>query len=332
MTIRIAVDAMGGNGPKVTVAACLDILKTHPDIQINLFGDEASIKSQAATFPDTLNIFHADESILDEDTVATALKQKKQSSMRLALNSVKEGVSDCCVSAGNTGVLMAMSRYVLKMLPGVSRPAICAVLPTMDTKKHIRMLDLGANVEASSDVLLQFAVIGSRLSELVDGIGKPKVALLNIGEEHHKGNDTIKHAAHLLKEHPLINYVGFVEPNYIFKGDVDVVVCDGLLGNVALKSIEGTSKLIKSYLKNAFTANLLTKVIALIATPVLNRIAKDMSTSSRNGASLVGLNATVIKSHGGANRKGFAQAIKNAYHEAIRSIPEQVKSGLKTEE
>lgn len=326
--ISLAIDLMGGSGPKTTIPACYNFIKQTPDVHLHLFGTSDSQNLLKPIHKDQWTFHLCHESVSDDDTVSTALKKRKQSSMRLALDYVKSGGASALVSAGNTGVLMAMSRYVLKMLPGVDRPAISGVLPTLSAEHGVRMLDLGANVDASADVLLQFAIIGSLLAQSVDGVDNPRVGLLNIGEEHHKGNDTIKRAAQLISEHPDINYIGFIEPNYLFSQQADVVVCDGLLGNVALKSIEGTSKLIKHFIKECFTRNIFFRLLSLLAWPALHLIGKQMSTSRRNGASLVGLRSTVIKSHGGANTKGFAQAIKNAYYEVKRAVPEKVNQEL----
>ncbi len=325
--VSIAIDIMGGEGPSVTIPASLKFAKEFPDCQLHLFGT-SDTSSKLENLPNNMTFHESQESVTDHDSVSVALKQRKTSSMRLGLNFVKSGHAEAFVSAGNTGVLMAMSRYVLKMLPGVDRPAISGVLPTKSPDFGVRMLDLGANVDAPAEVLLQFAVIGMLLARHVDGIKKPRIGLLNIGEENHKGNDTIKRAAQLIDEHPDLHYVGYIEPNHLFSQKADVVVCDGLLGNVALKSIEGASKLIKSYIKSVFTSNLFFRLLGFICWPALNSIAKQMSTSSRNGATLVGLRATVVKSHGSANAKGFAQAIKNAYYEVKRSVPEKVNQEL----
>lgn len=328
MTIAIAIDVMGGGGPSVTIPACLSSSKSLTDVHLHLFGTQEAFSSLEDSLPSNVSIHPCEEVVSDDDSVAFALKHKKKSTMRVALDHVKSGQSKAMVSAGNTGVLMAMSRYVLKMLPGVDRPAISAVLPTRDPNKDLRMLDLGANVDASSDVLLQFAVIGSLLSMHVDGIRQPRVGLLNIGEEHHKGNDTIKRAAQLLEEHSEIHYVGFVEPHCLFNNQADVVVCDGLLGNVALKSIEGTTKLLKHFLANYFKSGVYGRLVGLICYPLFKKLSASISTSKRNGATLAGLRATVIKSHGSATTKGFAQAIKNAYDEVSQSVPDKINQEL----
>ena len=247
--------------------------------------------------------------------------------MRVALNLVKEGVADACVSAGNTGALMATSRFVLKMLPGINRPAICTALPS--AKTHTWMLDLGANIECDAEHLFQFALMGSVLAEAVDGNSQPAIGVLNIGEEEIKGNEQVKEAARLISESDL-NYKGFAEGDDIYKGDFDVIVCDGFVGNIALKTSEGVAKMIATFIKREFTRNLFTKLAALIAMPVLKAFRRSIDPRRYNGATMLGLRGIVIKSHGGADSMAFGNAIKVAILEVREHVPERISSFLQT--
>jgi glycerol-3-phosphate acyltransferase PlsX len=260
-----------------------------------------------------------------DELPSQALRGKKDSSMRVAINLVKEGSAHACVSAGNTGALMATARFVLKTLPGIDRPAIIAALPTI--KGHTHVLDLGANVDSTADHLLEFAVMGSVLTSAVDNVERPTVGLLNIGEEEIKGNERVKEAARLLGASEL-NYVGFVEGDDVWKGVVDVVVCDGFSGNVALKSSEGVAHMISHYLKQEFRRNVFTKLAGLIALPVLNGLRRKIDPRRYNGASLVGLQGIVIKSHGNADTFAFTNAISEALLEVEKQVPQRISSKL----
>jgi glycerol-3-phosphate acyltransferase PlsX len=257
-----------------------------------------------------------------------ALRKKKDSSMRVAINMVKEGSAQACVSAGNTGALMATSKYVLKMLPGIDRPAIIAELPSIGGTVH--MLDLGANTVGSPEQLFQFAVMGSIVTGDIRRLDRPRIALLNIGVEHTKGHDTVRDAAALLTESGL-NYVGFIEGNEIFSGKADVVVTDGFTGNVAIKTMEGTIGLSVHYLRRAFTRNLYSKIQAVLAGGVLKNLAVEMDSRNYNGASLVGLNGIVIKSHGSADSHAFQHAIDTALVEVSNQVPLQIGNMLQQE-
>lgn len=261
-----------------------------------------------------------------DDPVAVAMRQKKDSSMRVAVNQVKEGKAQAAVSAGNTGALMAVSRFVLKTLPGVDRPAICTAIPT--ATGHCHMLDLGANVDSEPAHLLQFALMGQALVRAVDGERHPRVALLNIGEEDIKGNEQIKEAASLLRQAPDMNYVGFVEGNGIFAGEADVVVCDGFVGNVSLKTMEGVAKMIGNMIREEIGASWLRKLSGLMALPVLAGLKKRMDPDRYNGASLVGLKGVVVKSHGGTSVEGFISALEVAELEARRNVPDLIRDAL----
>ena len=328
MTVKIAIDCMGGDhGPMVTVAAALAFVAEFPDAELTLVGHADRLESRlrrASTdkaVRDRLRVVHASEVVAMDEPPALALRNKKDSSMRVAINLVKSGKVAACVSAGNTGALMAISRFVLKMLPGIDRPAICTVIPTMTGQT--RLLDLGANVDCTADHLLQFAVMGSILTSAVEHIAAPRVGLLNIGEEDIKGNEVVKQTAELLRATDL-NFVGNVEGDGVYKGEADVVVCDGFVGNVALKVSEGLAQMLSRFLREEFERNLLTRLIALLALPVLSRFKKRLDHRRYNGASLLGLKGTVIKSHGSADVFAFSQAIKRAYFEAENGVIDKI--------
>lgn len=325
----IALDAMGGDfGPQVTVPAALQALATHPQLKLILVGDRPSlervISTQSSVPEDRLVIYHASEQVAMDELPSVALRTKKDSSMRVAINLVKEGVAQACVSAGNTGALMATARFVLKTLSGVDRPAIITSFPTQIENKVVRMLDLGANVDSCADHLYQFAVMGSLLVSAIDKIEHPKVALLNIGQEDIKGNDQVKRTAQLLADSKAIHYYGYIEADEIFSGKADVVVCDGFVGNVALKSMEGVAKLITRFSKEEFKRSLLSRLLGLTALPVIYRIKKRIDPARHNGASLLGLRGIVIKSHGGANVLAFTHAIYQALAEVENDIPQRI--------
>lgn len=330
MDITVAIDAMGGDhGAHVTVPAALEILRRDPDVNIVLVGlsevIEAELRACQAEPNPRLRIHHASEVVTMDDPPALALRNKKDSSMRVAINLVKSGEANACVSAGNTGALMAISRFVLKMLPGIERPAIASVLPTLNGHTHV--LDLGANVDCTAEHLLQFGVMGAMLVAAVEHKERPTVGLLNIGEEDIKGNEVVKKAAELLRGSGL-NFYGNVEGNDIYKGTTDVVVCDGFVGNVALKASEGLAKMIGELLKQEFKRNLFTKLAGLMATPVMRAFKQRVDPRRYNGASLLGLRGIVVKSHGGADIFAFEHAIEAAVEEVrngvLRRITEQV--------
>jgi glycerol-3-phosphate acyltransferase PlsX len=262
--------------------------------------------------PARIEVRHASEVVAMDDAPAAALRGKRDSSMRVAVNLVKSGEAQACVSAGNTGALMAISKFVLKTLPGIDRPAICTVLPSL--KGHTHMLDLGANVDCAPEHLLQFAIMGSVLVSSIEGKERPSVGLLNIGEEEIKGNEVVKQAAELLRASPL-NFLGNVEGTDIYKGTTDVVVCDGFVGNVALKTSEGLAQMLTTFLRREFKRNLLTRLAALMALPVLNAFKRRVDHREYNGASLLGLRGIVIKSHGSADRLAFRRAIERGAEE-----------------
>ena len=331
--ITIALDAMGGDsGSSVVVPAAIEAIKQHSDVNIVLVGDEAELRQAlkvagAGKHSSSLTIHHASQQVEMDELPSNALRGKKDSSMRVAINLVRDGTADACVSAGNTGALMATSRFVLKMLPGIDRPAICTSLPSI--KSHTWMLDLGANVDCNAEHLFQFALMGSVLAEAVDGNRRPRIGLLNIGEEEMKGNEQVKEAAKLLSEN-IPNYDGYAEGDDIFKGGFDVIVCDGFVGNVSLKTSEGVAKMIAVFIKQEFTKNIFTRLAALLAMPVLKAFRNRIDPRSYNGASLLGLRGIVIKSHGSADAFAFANAIKVAILEVREDVPQRITAQLQT--
>ncbi|RMH16531.1 MAG: phosphate acyltransferase PlsX [Gammaproteobacteria bacterium] len=325
--LTLAIDAMGGDhGLDVTLPATMDVLQDIEGLHVLLVGKTETIQAGLqrlgqAAHP-RLELIHASEQVAMDEAPAHALRNKKDSSMRVAVNLVKEGRAHACVSAGNTGALMAISKYVLKTLPGVDRPAIIFALPCMTGKTH--MLDLGANIDVSPENLLQFAVMGAELCSAVEGLKNPSIGLVNIGSEDIKGNELVKEAHQLLRESDL-NYVGYIEGNDVYEGKVDVAVCDGFVGNVALKTSEGVAKMIAHFMKLEFNRNLFTRFAGLCALGVLKALRRRMDPREYNGASLVGLRGIVIKSHGGADRYAFANAIREAYNEARMDLPNRIQ-------
>ena len=318
---------MGGDhGPVVTVPAAIDFVRKHEDVRVVLVGiEEAVSRCLAGVSHPRIAFRPASEVVEMDEAPALAIRNKKDSSMRVAIDLVKSGEADACVSAGNTGALMAISRFVLKMLPGIERPAICALLPTV--KGWVRMLDLGANVDCTPEHLLQFAIMGSSLVAAVEHRDRPTVGILNIGEEDIKGNDVVKRAAELLKTSGL-NFVGNVEGDGIFKGDADVVVCDGFVGNVALKTSEGLAQMLSKFLREEFTRNLLTKAIAVMALPVLKHFKRRVDHRRYNGASLLGLKGIVVKSHGSADMLSFGYALEQAAASARNGVLSRISERI----
>lgn len=332
MTITLAVDAMGGDhGPKVTIPASINALSKYDQLHIILVGDKELIQKelQKNKYTNTrLTIQHATEVVEMDESPQSALKNKKDSSMRVAINLIKEEKAQACVSAGNTGALMATARYVLKMLPGIDRPAIASSLPSQ--KGTTYMLDLGANTDCTAEHLLQFAVMGAMLVSSVTGNPKPTVGLLNIGAEDIKGNEIVKEAGELLRRSHL-NFYGNVEGNDIFKGTTDVVVCDGFVGNVALKTAEGIAQLMGRFLTQEFKRNWITKFMAFVSLLVLNRFKKRLDPRRYNGASFLGLKGIVVKSHGGADSYSFFFAIQTAIEESKNNVLEKIQKQLELE-
>lgn len=324
---------MGGDfGPRVTLPAALSALKRHPTLHILLTGELGAVERVLGrqrtyeTFKHRLELIASGPSVLMDEKPSQAIRQKQDSSMSLAVRLLAEGRADACVSAGNTGALMAFGRRLLKMQPGIDRPAITTSVPTM--QGHCYMLDLGANVDCSAHHLLQFAIMGSVMSEQVDKRYQPRVGLLNIGEESIKGNEQVRLANKLLLKQPGLNYIGYIEGDDVFAGKADVVVCDGFVGNIALKSSEGLARLIGRKVRSSFSRNLYRRFLAFLARPVLHEIQAQMDPSRRNGASLLGLQGIVMKSHGGASRKGFGYALDQAVAEVEHKVPAKISSHL----
>jgi phosphate acyltransferase len=318
---------MGGDhGPRVTVPAALQFQARHPDVALVLVGRaeavQAELDARRAAAGARLRVQPASEVVGMDEPVAQAMRLKKDSSMRVAINLVKAGEANACVSAGNTGALMAISRFVLKTIPGVERPAIATVLPNM-TGGYTYVLDLGANVDCTAEQLMQFGVMGAMLVAAVEHKERPSVGLLNIGVEDIKGNETVKQAAELLKTSGL-NFYGNVEGDDIYKGTTDVVVCDGFVGNAVLKASEGVAKMIVSFIRAEFKKNPLRMLAAWLATPVFKALRARMDPGRYNGASLVGLKGIVIKSHGGADVAAFAHALENALNEIRNDVPQRI--------
>jgi phosphate acyltransferase len=321
-SVTLAIDCMGGDhGPKITVPAALAYLSEHPDDRLILVGQQSAIDAELhrarAVQGERLSVHDAPEVVAMDEHPRQALRYKKHSSMRVAVNLVKDSSADACVSAGNTGALMAISRFVLKTLPGIDRPAIASVLPTM--KGSTYMLDLGANVDCTPEHLLQFAVMGASLVVAVEHRDRPTIGLLNIGEEAIKGNEVVKQAAELLRASGL-NFVGNVEGDGIYRGAADIIVCDGFVGNVALKTSEGLVQMLASFLREEFTRNIFAKLSALVALPVITRFRRRVDHRRYNGATLLGLRGIVVKSHGSADSYAFQRAVERAAEEARNDV------------
>ena len=332
-TVTIALDAMGGDhGPGVVVPAALSMLATHGFLRIILVGDAPTlapmVSRQQAEYGDRLTVQHASEVVLMDEPPSQALRGKKDSSMRIAIDLVKAGTADGCVSAGNTGALMATARFVLKTVPGIDRPAICALIPSHGG--HTHMLDLGANADCTPEQLFQFGVMGSALANAVYNIAAPRVGLLNIGEEEIKGNEKVREAARLLTGSHL-NYIGFVEGDDIFSRDVDVVVTDGFVGNVSLKTMEGLAKMISQNIREEFRRTAFTRFLAFVSLPVLRALKRRLDPRHYNGASMLGLKGVVVKSHGGTDSVGFASAIRIAILEVQNQVPQRISRLLETQ-
>jgi phosphate acyltransferase len=335
MSIKVSIDASGGDfGLSVTINAGINALKSYDDLNVIFVGDQTGIEkelqknSSYTKFFDRIEITHATEVINMSDSPSVALRHKKDSSMRVAINLVKNGAADACVSAGNTGALMAIARFVLKTIKGVDRPAIMSAVPTLSGATHV--LDLGANIDSKPSTLLQFGIMGSIAVQNTENIESPSVGLLNVGSEELKGNEKSQETSELFKKSSL-NYIGFVEGDDIYKGNIDVIVCDGFEGNIALKASEGVAKMFSYFIKKSFNKNLFTKLIALIAQPVMRDFKSKVNPGKYNGASLLGLKGVVVKSHGNADVDSFLQAIKEAYLEAHAKITDKISTQLTRE-
>ena len=333
MTVRIAIDCMGGDhGLPVTIPAAIAFMRRVPDARCTLVGLEAEIDAAMSglrlegSVADRLTVRHASEVVGMDEAPAQAMRGKRDSSMRVALDLVKEGAVDGCVSAGNTGALMATSRFVLKMIEGIDRPAIASQLPNM-RGGVTTMLDLGANVDCEPVHYLQFGLMGAALVTALHHRERPSVGLLNIGEEVIKGNDAVRQAAELLRDSPL-NFVGNVEGNDIYEGRVDVVVCDGFVGNVALKTSEGLARMLGQMIREEFGRSFLARMAALAAMPVLRRFKQRVDPGRYNGACLVGLRGVVVKSHGSADASGFEAALQRCADACRNGLPERIAAAI----
>jgi len=327
----IAIDAMGGDfGPEVVIPAAVKVLENNNNVELIVVGDQQVLKDHISKIntpaAHKLVIHHASEKVEMDDAPAMALRKKKDSSMRVAINLVHENKASAVVSAGNTGALMATAKFVLKTLKGIDRPAIVSSMPSVTG--HTHMLDLGANVDSSAEHLMQFAIMSSVLAEAMDHSSLPKVGLLNIGSEAMKGNAQVKEADALLTEVSAINYIGFVEGTDIYNGSVDVVVCDGFVGNVSLKTAEGVAKMISQFMKEEFKRNWYNKLAALIALPVLKAFKNRIDPREYNGASFLGLRGIVIKSHGGADIFAFSKAIETAVQQVEENLIQRIDKQL----
>lgn len=331
MSITISIDAMGGDqGLDVAVPAAIEVLKRYEDTSFILVGDGQRIdeRIQSGNYPKhRLSYVHTPQQVEMDEEPAHALRMKKQSSMRVAIDLIRQGEAVACVSAGNTGALMAISRYVLRMLAGIERPALTVALPSFSG--HTYMLDLGANVDCKAEHLFQFAVMGSVLTSALDNIPRPRVALLNVGQEEIKGNAQIKEANQRLQASPL-NYIGYVEGNQIYQGVSDVIVSDGFTGNVALKTSEGAAEFVVRILNKEFLRNPLTRLRGLFAMPVLKSVHDLIDARRYNGASLLGLQGVVIKSHGSVDVMAFERALEIARSEALMQVPQLIDKQLET--
>ncbi|MEY4208265.1 MAG: fatty acid/phospholipid synthesis protein PlsX [Pseudomonadota bacterium] len=335
MAIKLSIDCMGGDhGPSVTVPASVAFLHSEASVELILVGREPAVRAEldklgASNHP-RITVVHTTEVVEMDDPLETALRRKKDSSMRVAITQVKDGHAQACVSAGNTGALMALSRYLLKTIAGVDRPAICTILPNQkDGPTYV--LDLGANVDCEPHHLHQFALMGSALVSAVEGRARPTVGLLNVGEEDIKGNELVKQTAELLRadhQKGLINFYGNVEGNDIFEGTTDIVVCDGFVGNVTLKAAEGLGRLIKGVLVSELKHGWLDMLGALLARRALKRISQRLNPSRYNGASLLGLRGLVFKSHGGESAYGFEWAIRRAFEAARHDVLARIETSI----
>ncbi|MCL1042308.1 phosphate acyltransferase PlsX [Shewanella marisflavi] len=332
--LTLALDAMGGDfGPRITVPATLQALRLYPFLHVIMVGDRSQIEPLLSHLESDLlsriELLHTTEVVKMSDRPVHALRNCKQSSMRLAIELVRDEKAQACLSAGNTGALMAISKVLLKTLPGIDRPALVSCLPAVN-HKPVYLLDLGANVSCCSETLFQFAVMGSVLCEAVDKNPEPKVALLNVGIEEIKGNDQVQQAGQLLQQSPQLNYAGFIEGDDIYSGNVDVIVCDGFVGNITLKTSEGIARLLVHQLKKGLTQGFFVRLMAKLIAPRINSVLNQMNPDHYNGASLIGLRGIVVKSHGSADEPAYLQAISLAVTEAQRRLPKMIEERLES--
>lgn len=326
----IAVDAMSGDGgTAVILAAARQFLTRHSNVHLLIVGQPDVLNQQLSSCPlpaGRYTLVPATEVVSMEDSTRVALRQKKDSSMRVAINLVRDNRADACVSSGNTAALMAIGKFVLKTVSGIDRPAIGTAIPAKDG--HVHMLDLGANVDCTAEHLYQFALMGSILVNAVDNIENPRIGLLNIGVEEMKGNEDIREAANLMQQSDQLNYVGFIEGNEIYTNRADVIVCDGFAGNVSLKTSEGVARIVRHYLQQEFRRSWWNRAVGLLARPILRSFGSRIDPRKYNGASLLGLQGVVIKSHGGADAVAFANAIEIAHLEIRKDVPTMISERM----
>lgn len=322
---------MGGDhGPRVTVPASLACLAENPQLSLLLYGDELIIRSYLQASPylntDRLTVIHCEQQVAMDEKPVHALRNKKQSSLYRAVEAIAEGQAQACVSAGNTGALMVLGKALVGMQEGIDRPAFIREIPTLNG--HCHVLDLGANIGCDARHLYQFGVMGSIVARVVDEQAIPRVGLLNIGQEESKGVEQVRQAAQLMRADPQLNYIGFVEGDHIFADEADVIVCDGFVGNVALKTSEGLAKMVRHMLMQQFQRNAYTRLIGLLSRPVLYKLVKQIDPKRHNGASLLGLQGTLVKSHGNADVQGFQQAIRRAMQEVANRLPKLIQTEI----
>ena len=331
MQINLAIDAMGGDlGPRTNIAGALLALLQDPLLSITLVGNKEQLQTLllqhhlSREFAERIHVLASDQVIGMDEAPASVLRNRKNSSMHLAIQLVAQGQCQGVVSGGNTGALMLISRHYLGMLPGIERPAISTAIPTYKGRTYL--LDLGANIDCQPEHLLQFALMGSVMVSRVEGQAQPKVALLNVGHEAIKGNSLVKGASALISQHPNLNYVGYIEGDKIFNGEVDLVVCDGFTGNIALKTSEGLARYLSGQIQDLFHKNLYSRLVGLMARPLLHRLKQQMDPVRYNGGSFLGLQGCVVKSHGNADAKGFSYAILRAANEARQGLANHLEA------
>lgn len=325
---------MGGDfGPSVTVPAAMRALAAHQELAIVLVGDESQIKAMmnnaGISQSPRLEILHTCVSVQNDSRPESVLRKSKESSMFLAVNLVKERRVDACVSAGNTGALLLTGRHLLKNIPGITKPAMIASVPLLALSSKVYLLDVGANVTNDARELFEFAVMGALQAQAVSKLSRPRIALLNVGHEEHKGTPAIKEAARHLEATKSLHFIGYIEGNEIFSGKADVIVCDGFSGNITIKSSAGVVRVIEQFLKASASKGLLARLQTCLARPVLRRLRKQLDPSQFNGASVIGLQGIIVKSHGNAHENAFFYAIEQAYREASDSVPEKIAARIK---
>lgn len=326
-SITIAVDAMSGDrGPAIAVSAALDAVRENESLSIILVGQQSELETSLTESHPRIRIVEAIDVVRMNERPSHALRHRQHSSMAVALRLVRDGEAQGCVSAGNTGALMAFGRSLLRMYPGIERPAIVKLIPSLRGRCHV--LDLGANVDASAENLYQYALMGSLMASAVNSLQEPRVALLNVGEEEIKGNEQVRLASHMLAQCETLNYIGYVEGSDLFRDVADVVVCDGFVGNIALKTGEGVAAMLMELLDQTFTRTLYGRMIGWLARPTLTRLLKTIDPARHNGASLLGLQGVVIKSHGNANERAMLAAIRQAYREVRLEVPRRINEQL----